>query len=215
MIQLALVLLAALSLVMTLPQAKADSGAVDKPETSKPAAVVGDAAPDFTGTDTQGKTRTLSGYLGKTVVLEWTNHECPFVRKHYDTGAMQALQKEATDKGVIWLTIVSSAAGKQGFTTPEEASAVIKKEKSRETARILDSKGAIGHLYGAETTPHMYIIDSSGTLVYAGGIDDQPSVSHATIKTAHNYVKEALDDIAAGRAVRTPNTRSYGCGVKY
>lgn len=215
MIQLALVLLAALSLVMTLPQAKADSSTVDKPETSKPAAVVGDAAPDFTGTDSQGKTRTLSGYLGKTVVLEWTNHECPYVRKHYDTGAMQALQKEATDKGVIWLTVVSSAAGKQGFTTPEEASAVIKKEKSRETARILDSKGAIGHLYGAETTPHMFIIDSSGTLVYAGGIDDQPSVSHATVRNAHNYVKEALDDIAAGRAVRTPNTQSYGCGVKY
>jgi hypothetical protein len=176
---------------------------------------IGQPAPAFSGTDANGNKVSLGDFAGKTVVLEWTNHECPFVKKHYDSGSMQKLQKEATDNGVIWLSIVSSAPDHQGYTIPEEAKAVIEKTGSHATARILDSSGEIGRLYGAKTTPHMFIVDKNGTLVYAGGIDDMPSTDPKTLESAKNYVRAALDDIAAGRPVATAQTQPYGCSVKY
>lgn len=177
--------------------------------------VPGQPAPNFTLTDTRGQTHSLSGYLGKTVVLEWTNHECPYVRKHYDGGNMQAQQKEETANGIVWLTIVSSAPGEQGHTTPEEANKVIENEKSAETARLLDSSGETGRLYGAKTTPHMFIINPEGIVVYAGAIDDRPSSGRDTLEGAHNYVHAALAEMADGKPVSTAQTRPYGCSVKY
>ncbi|MCB9987895.1 MAG: redoxin domain-containing protein [Rhodospirillales bacterium] len=179
------------------------------------APVIGEPAPAFTGTDTNGVEHALSDYLGKTVVLEWTNHECPFVKKHYGSGNMQALQKQATDEGVIWLSIVSSAPGKQGNVTGEQANEIMAEVDAHATARILDPDGTIGHLYDAKTTPHMFVIDAEGTLVYAGAIDDQPTPRPETIEGAHNYVRAALDNLAAGTAVEVSQTQAYGCGVKY
>lgn len=176
---------------------------------------LGKAAPNFTAIDSHGKTHTLADYKGKTVVLEWTNHECPFVRKHYDANAMQTLQKDATAKGVVWLTVVSSAKDKQGYTDADEANRVIDREKSHETARLLDADGVVGKAYNASTTPHMFVIDANGTLVYAGGIDDQPSASAASLNGAKNYVKDALADLSAGNAVQVASSKPYGCGVKY
>jgi peroxiredoxin len=216
MLQLALMLIAALSIVMTTPlsTAKATSTAEENREET-PDSGIGAPAPDFSGVDVDGRTRKLSDFRGKTVVLEWTNHECPFVRKLYDTDTMQNLQKEATSKGIVWLTISSSAEGKQGFTRPEEAKSVMARENSHETARILDSDGMIGKLYGATNTPQMFVINGEGTLVYAGAIDDKPSVSHSTVRDANNYVKAALDDLSAGRAVKISTSKPYGCGIKY
>ncbi len=176
---------------------------------------VGQPAPDFTGTDTNGVAHTLSGFKGKTVVLEWSNHECPYVVKHYGSGNMQALQKAATDDGVIWLTVVSSAEGKQGYTTPEEANALIEEVGANATARILDPSGEIGKLYDAKTTPHMFVIDADGTLVYAGAIDSNNSYDPATIEGATNYVQAALDSLKAGTPIEVASTTAYGCGVKY
>lgn len=178
-------------------------------------ATVGQAAPAFTGLDSNGKTHSLADFKGKTVVLEWTNHECPYVRKVYDTNVMQSLQKDATDKGVVWLTINSGAPGKQGHTDAAAANAQIEKEKSHETARILDPEGTIGKLYGASTTPHMFVINGEGVLVYAGAIDDQPSANQANVKEANNYVKAALDSLAAGEPIAVASTKPYGCAVKY
>ena len=158
---------------------------------------VGQPAPDFTGTDTDGTAHTLSDFKGKTVVLEWSNHECPYVVKHYGSGNMQKLQKAATDDGVVWLTIVSSAEGKQGNTTPEEAKAIMEEAGSNATARILDVSGEIGKLYDAKTTPHMFVIDPEGTLVYAGAIDSNKSYDPATIEGATNYVEAALASVKA------------------
>ena len=178
-------------------------------------AEVGKPAPDFTLTDTYNHARHLHDYLGKTVVLEWTNHECPYVKKQYGGGAMQALQKEATGQGVIWLSIVSSARGEQGFTDIGQANAVIAQTGAAATARLLDFDGAVGRLYGAKTTPHMFIIDKNGILAYAGAIDDAPSTDPATLVNAKNYVRAALADLAAGQPVATPLTNPYGCSVKY
>ena len=178
-------------------------------------AVVGKPAPDFTGTDTNGKTHKLSDFKGKTVVLEWTNPECPYVVKHYGSGNMQKLQAEATKDGVIWLSVASSADGKEGNMTGDEANAYMTEQKSAPTARILDASGTIGHLYGAKTTPHMFVIDKAGTLVYAGAIDDNDNFSPDTIKGAKNYVAAALQNLKDGKAVETSSTKPYGCGVKY
>ncbi len=178
-------------------------------------AVVGQAAPDFRGVDTNGKEQTLSQYKGKTVVLEWTNPECPYVVKHYDSGNMQALQKEATDAGVIWLSVASSAADKEGYLNADESNKYIAGKKAAASARILDPSGTIGHLYGAKTTPHMYVIDPEGTLVYAGAIDDNDSFKPETIGGATNYVREALRAIRDGKPVQVSATKSYGCAVKY
>ena len=176
---------------------------------------VGKPAPGFTSVDSQGATHSLSDYRGKIVVLEWTNHQCPFVGKHYTTGNMQALQKSATEAGVTWLSVISSAPGKQGHVTGAEANALTAKRSASPTAVLLDAEGVVGRLYDARTTPHMYIIDAEGTLVYMGGIDDKPSTRHADVKTAKNYVRAALDDLDRAQAVSMPATRPYGCSVKY
>jgi peroxiredoxin len=176
---------------------------------------VGNAAPDFTGTDSNGKTQKLSEYRGKYVVLEWTNNGCPFTQKHYESGNMQALQKEWTAKGVVWLTVLSSASGEQGYMTASQENAYIGKEHAAPTAAILDSTGVIGHAYEAKTTPHMFVIDPSGKLIYAGAIDDHATIDSSDIKSSKNYVSDALSESMAGKPVATAYTRPYGCSVKY
>jgi peroxiredoxin len=183
--------------------------------TAMAAPKVGAPAPDFTGTDSHGNSRSLADYRGETVVLEWTNRDCPYVRKHYGTGNMQALQKKATADGVVWLSVISSAPGKQGHATPDLANDVAAEQGASPTAILLDPEGTIGRAYEARTTPHMYVIDGAGTLVYMGGIDDRPTANPADIEGAENYVLAALADVAAGRPVKTPTSRPYGCSVKY
>jgi hypothetical protein len=176
---------------------------------------IGSTAPDFIGTDSNGKNVALKDLRGRIVVLEWSNNQCPFVGKHYRSGNMQSLQKEATAEGVIWLTILSSAPGEQGNVTAAEANELTRSRGASPTAVILDPSGTIGHAYGARTTPHMFIIDKSGTLVYMGGIDDKPTTDVADIPTAKNYVRLALAAVKAGKSVQDPVTRPYGCSVKY
>lgn len=182
---------------------------------SAAAAKVGDPAPDFTGTDTQGQQIKLSDYRGKFVVLEWTNNGCPYTKKHYTSGNMQALQKEWTAKGVVWLTILSSAPGEQGYMTAPEENAYIAKVHADPTAAILDPKGVIGREYDAKTTPHMFVIDPSGKLIYAGAIDDHATPDQDDIKSSKNYVSEALNEAMSGKPVAVSSTRPYGCSVKY
>ena len=176
---------------------------------------VGEPAPDFTGTDTRGTSHTLGDYRGKTVILEWTNHDCPYVRKHYDSGNMQRQQRDATGQGVVWLSVISSAPGKQGHVTPAQADALTEQRNAAPSAVILDESGDIGRLYGAKTTPHMYIIDADGNLVYMGGIDSIPSSNPADIGKAVQYVPAALARMAEGQAIASSVTRPYGCSVKY
>ena len=175
----------------------------------------GETAPDFKGTDSNGNTQTLAQYRGKYVVLEWANKGCPFERKHYESGNMEALQKQWTSKGVVWLSILSSAPGQQGNVTPAEENDYLRKMKAAPTAAVLDPSGEIGRLYAAKTTPHMFVIDPQGKIVYQGAIDDQPTPDPASLKIAHNYVSEALEESMAGKPVATPVTKSYGCSVKY
>jgi peroxiredoxin len=179
------------------------------------AAVVGQKAPDFTLTDSKGTKHTLSAHKGKHVVLEWVNYDCPFVAKHYGAGNMQKLQKSATGKGVVWLAINSSAPGKQGNFTPEVIAARSKEHGAAFSAYLLDPDGKVGRAYGAKTTPHMYLIDPAGTLVYAGGIDDKPSTDQEDVKSAKNYVQAALDEALAGKKIAISTSRPYGCAVKY
>jgi hypothetical protein len=176
---------------------------------------LGQAAPDFTGIDSNGKPHTLSQYKGKTVVLEWTNHDCPYVKKHYNSGNMQKLQKYATANDIVWLSIISSRPGKQGHVSGSQANKLTQSRNAAPTAVILDETSEIGLLYGAKTTPHMYIIDKSGQLVYMGGIDSIPTSDEADIADAKNYVRVALDAIAAGKPIEDSITRPYGCSVKY
>jgi peroxiredoxin len=176
---------------------------------------VGQPAPAFTGVDTAGTTHSLADFMGKTVVLEWTNHDCPYVMKHYGSGNMQALQKRAEADGAVWLTVISSAPGKQGHVSPEQADRIAAERGAGPTAILLDPEGAIGRAYDARTTPHMYVIDGDGTLVYRGGIDDRPTADRADVEGANNYVTAALADLSAGRDVQTPTSRPYGCSVKY
>jgi peroxiredoxin len=190
-------------------------GLMTAPAQSQAAPVVGEPAPNFKAVDTNGNEISLSDYKGKNVVLEWSNHECPFVVKHYEPGNMQKLQKPTTDGGDIWITIVSSAEGKQGSTTPEQANQVMKDVGAHSTARILDPSGDIGKLYAAKTTPHMFVIDKEGVLAYAGAIDSDTGFSSAGIKGATNYVMAALDDLNAGQPVKVASTKPYGCSVKY
>jgi len=179
------------------------------------AATVGQAAPAFSATASTGTTVKLADYLGKIVVLEWTNHDCPYVRKHYETGNMQALQKVAVGKGVVWLAVISSAPGTQGHVTAEQANALTVKREAAPTAVLLDPQGTVGTLYRATNTPHMYVIDAQGVLVYAGAIDDRPTSRKADVQGAQNYVRAALEAVMAGQPVKTPLTRAYGCTVKY
>jgi hypothetical protein len=175
----------------------------------------GAAAPDFTLTDTSGTSHNLSDFKGKVVVLEWVNHGCPFVVKHYSPGNMQGLQADYTSKGVVWLSICSSAEGKQGYYTAEGWQKLNAEKGGKATAILLDPEGTVGKLYGAKTTPHMYVINAEGTLVYQGAIDDKPSTDSDDIPGAKNYVKAALDEVLAGKPVTTGQTKPYGCGVKY
>jgi hypothetical protein len=176
---------------------------------------VGDAGPDFTGTDSHGQPHKLSDYRGKFVVLEWHNNGCPFTKKHYESGNMQRLQKEWTGKGVIWFTVISSAPGEQGYVTANQENDYMQKMHAAPTAALLDPKGEIGHLYGAKTTPDMFIINPQGQLIYAGAIDDKPTTDESDINGAKNYVSAALQEAMAGQAVAVANTRPYGCSVKY
>jgi len=175
----------------------------------------GSLAPDFQGTDSNGKTQSLSQYRGKYVVLEWANEGCPYEQKLYKSGTMEKLQKEWTAKGVVWLSILSSAPGQQGNVTAAQENNYLKTMNAAPTAAILDPHGTIGHLYEAKTTPHMFVIDPTGKVIYQGAIDDKPSPDPDTLPGAHNYVTAALNEAMSGKAVSTPVTRSYGCSVKY
>ncbi len=176
---------------------------------------VGDPAPDFSAPDTQGRTQALSAYKGKYVVLEWTNSDCPYTRKHYESGNMQTLQKQWTSRGVVWLSVISSAPGEQGYKTAAEENSYLAREHAAPTAVLLDPKGKVGREYEARTTPDMFVIDPAGKLIYAGAIDDHPSTDVSDIKGAKNYVSEALSAAMAGKPVAEAYTRSYGCSVKY
>ena len=176
---------------------------------------VGDPAPDFTGTDSNGQTHKLTEYRGKYVVLEWTNNGCPYTRKHYTSGNMQNLQKEWTAKGVVWLTVLSSAPGAQGYMTASDENAYIEKVHASPTAALLDPTGALGHEYEAKTTPDMYVIDPTGKLIYSGAIDDHPNDDPGDIPHSKNYVSEALTEAMSDQPIAVTYTRPYGCSVKY
>ena len=176
---------------------------------------VGATAPAFTLTDAHGKAHSLADLKGKFVVLEWVNFGCPFVRKHYDSGNMQKLQKTYREKGVVWLSVCSSAPGKQGYFDRLELLERIKDERSNATAYLVDAEGSVGHLYGARTTPHMFLIGPDGKLLYAGGIDDTPSTDTDDIAKAVNYVAQGLDAAIAGKPIAVKTSKPYGCSVKY
>ena len=176
---------------------------------------IGSAAPDFSVSDSKGKTQSVSQYKGKYVVLEWFNPECPFVKKHYGSGNMQKLQEEFTGKGVVWLSVDSSAPGKEGNLTPEQAEKKMAEWKTHSTALLLDQDGKAGQAYGAKNTPHMFVINPEGKIIYEGAIDSKASPNPADIPSSTNYVKVALDEALAGKTVSNPTTRPYGCSVKY
>lgn len=179
-------------------------------------ATVGKAAPNFSLEGADGKHHSLADFKGKYVVLEWTNPDCPFVKKFYENGgAMQKLQAQETGKGVAWIRINSSAAGHEGYQTPDALKAYIKEHGVAATESLLDPNGKVGHEYGARTTPHMFVINPKGELIYAGGIDNKPSADAEDIASAKNYVTTALDEARAGKPVTTPTATPYGCSVKY
>ena len=182
--------------------------AVAAPETGKP-------APAFTAVNSAGKPVALSDLKGKTVVLEWTNHDCPYVGKHYTSGNMQQLQKDAADKGIVWLTVISSAPGQQGHVDGPAADKLTETRKAAPSSVLLDPEGKLGRLFDAKTTPHIYVITADGTLAYNGAIDDKPTKDTADVATAKSYVRGALDAVAAGKPVDPAITRAYGCSVKY
>ena len=184
------------------------ASAADRPEVGKP-------APDFTLTDTQGKSHALSAFRGKVVVLEWVNHGCPFVVKHYGSGNMQRTQQAAVQDGAVWLSICSSAPGKQGHLSPADWNKTNTEKGTTATAVLLDEAGKVGRLYHATATPQLFVIDAQGKLVYSGAIDSIPSANADDVPKAQNYVLAALADLKAGRAVATPVSKPYGCSVKY
>jgi peroxiredoxin len=194
--------------LLTLAAASTALFAADSP-------AVGTNAPDFSLTDSKGKTQSVSQYKGKYVVLEWFNPECPFVKKHYGSGNMQKLQAESTAKGVVWLTIDSSAPGLEGNLTAEQANAKMTEWKTKQTALVLDPDGKAGQAYGAKNTPHMFVINPEGKIVYEGAIDSKASANPSDIPNATNYVKVALEESLAGKTVSNANTKPYGCSVKY
>lgn len=172
-------------------------------------------APAFTAADADGRPVSLAQFRGKTVVLEWTNSGCPYVGKHYGSSNMQTLQKEARAQGVVWLSVISSAPGQQGYKTGAEAKAWAAQHGASPTAILLDPRGDLGRLYGAKTTPDMRVIDARGELVYEGAVDDRPTADPASLKGATNYVRAALTQVKAGKPVATPYAKPYGCSVKY
>lgn len=175
----------------------------------------GAPAPEFKLDGVSGKSHSLSSFKGKIVVLEWLNHGCPFVKKHYGSQNMQSLQRKYTKEGVVWLSIISSAEGKQGYVTAGEGLKEKTEQQSVATDVLLDPKGTVGQLYGAKTTPHMYVIAKDGTLAYQGAIDDKADTDQESVKGARNYVAEAVDALMAGKKVAVSSTKAYGCGVKY
>lgn len=200
---------ALLAFALVLPVAGAGAGAADsEPQIDRP-------APDFTATDSDGKVRRLEDFRGKTVVLEWTNAECPYTRKHYSSGNMQGLQELARRRGVIWLSVISSAPGKQGYVSGAEADALSRSRRAVPTAVLLDPAGNLGRLYHAKTTPHLFVIDARGELKYMGGIDSLATADVADIPRAEPYLKEALLAVVDDKPVAHPVTRPYGCSVKY
>lgn len=178
-------------------------------------AMVGNPAPDFTVQDSSGKSVSLHDFKGKTVVLEWFNQTCPFVKKFYSKGDMQRFQSTATKQGAVWLTIASSAEGKSGYLDTKSGPAVVSEMGMNSTALLLDSDGKIGKMYGARTTPHTFVIDPNGTLAYAGAIDNTPSTTADDVPKATNYVIGAIDAIKAGKVIDPASTEPYGCSVKY
>ena len=178
-------------------------------------AVPGKPAPPFEVQDARGHVQKLSDYQGKWLVLEWFNKDCPYVRKHYGSGNMQGLQQRYVTQGVVWLSVISSAPGKQGYVEPAEALDTVKTTKSAASQVLLDPSGTMGKAYGAKTTPHMFVIDPRGTVIYAGGIDDNDSANPAVIPTSKNYVSAALDAALVGQKVVTASARPYGCHVQY
>jgi AhpC/TSA family len=179
------------------------------------AVVPGTPAPDFKGTDSTGAQHSLSEYSGKFVVLEWANQGCPYDRKHYLSGSMEAQQREWTAKGVIWLSVLSSAPGEQGYVTPAEENTYLKAMHAAPTAALLDSNGTIARLYEAKTTPHIFVIDPTGKLIYQGAIDDKPTTEQEDLKGARNYLNETLTAAMAGKPLQVASTRPYGCSIKY
>jgi alkyl hydroperoxide reductase subunit AhpC len=200
----ALIMAALITGVMGLPSLAADNG----PQ-------IGQPAPDFTATDSKGKALRLSQYRGKTVVLEWTNADCPFTRKHYTSGNMQSVQALAQKNGVVWLTVISSAPGRQGYVDGAGADALTQSRGAVPTAVLLDPSGAVGRLYGAKTTPHMFVIDKNGALQYMGGIDSIATPDVGDIAHAEPYLKEAMLAVVQGNPVAHAVTRPYGCSIKY
>ncbi len=178
-------------------------------------AKIGAKAPDFRLTDSNGNEHSLSDFAGKIVVLEWINYDCPFVKKHYDSKNMQTLQERYTQQGVVWLAVCSSAEGKQGYFSNDEINKRSDDHNAKFTAYLIDEDGKVGKMYGAKTTPHMFIINSEGSLVYAGGIDDIKSTDVKDIEKAKNYVAAALDELLEGKEVTTKTSEPYGCSVKY
>nr|WP_186329867.1 thioredoxin family protein [Variovorax boronicumulans] len=183
--------------------------------TAHAAAAVGQPAPAFTLTDTSGKTRTLAEFKGKTVVLEWTNPGCPFVRKHYDSANLPGLQKEFTAKDVVWLAVNSTEKAASDYLPPQQLARWIQDKSGAPTATLMDEEGTVGKAYGARTTPHMYIVNPQGTLVYAGGIDSIASARTSDIQTATNYVRQGLNEALAGKPISQAQTPPYGCTIKY
>jgi peroxiredoxin len=179
------------------------------------AASVGQPAPAFSAVDTAGKQVSLADFKGRHVVLEWTNPGCPFVQKHYGSGNMQGTQKEATAKGVVWLTINSTSTDAGDYLKPGEMAAWMQQQKATATATLMDPDGKVGRAYGARTTPHLYVVDPAGKLVYAGAIDSKPTGRVADIASATNYVKQTVGELLAGKPVSTPSTAAYGCSIKY
>lgn len=177
--------------------------------------VIGQAAPAFTITDTKGTIVRLSDYSGKLVVLEWTNHACPYVRKHYNSGNMQRTQRTVTEGGAIWLSVISSAPGQQGYVTPAEADELTAKRASYADAVLLDPQGIMGRAYKARTTPQIFLIDTDGVLRYMGAIDNKPSTRRSSLKSAENYLLAAWKAIQAGQNIEQKNTKPYGCSIKY
>jgi peroxiredoxin len=179
------------------------------------AAVVGQAAPAFSAVDTNGKTVSLADYKGKTVVLEWVNPGCPYVQKHYGAANMQGTQKDAAAKGVVWLAVNSTAPEHGDYRKPADMAAWMAEQRASASATLMDSDGKVGRAYGARTTPHLFVIDPAGKLVYAGAIDSKPTARAADIATATNYVKQALGESLGGKAISTATSQPYGCSVKY
>ena len=175
----------------------------------------GSTAPDFKGTDSNGVQHSLNEYRGKFVVLEWANRGCPYEQKHYKSGNMESLQKQWTDKGVVWLSILSDGPGQQGYVTPAQENDYLKTMHASPTAALLDPTGAIGHLYDARTTPHIFVIDPTGKLIYQGALDDKPTPDPASLKTADNYLNDALNAAMAGKPIAVAVTKPYGCAVHY